>query len=359
VSDPSADRIARLALDRLLESSEDGFAEARHTLAFPRDQGFAVEDDEQTGDVFARATVADALCDVRHLAPDRVDPVLDREVAHLLACRDRDGVGGWRYFPALRELPPDADDLAQAMQVLLRCGRRDEVAANCERAIAAVLGDAHEDGGFETWILPAEDASAARQLERHWVAIAWGSGADVEVVANLLFALVLYDPERFADAIARGARFVLSRQRSDGSWPSTWYHGPFYGTYVCTRLLATVAPEAEALSRAASFLASHAAGAHWGVAAEADPLSTSLALLALAYVAHAGGSVTLDASTVPAALGLLERAAAAPPPIPFIRMELGRPTGRPWAVLSYGSATVTAAYVAKAATAWARMLTAG
>jgi squalene-hopene/tetraprenyl-beta-curcumene cyclase len=335
--------IADDALGAVLDHAPGGFAEAHHTMAFPRDQGFAAGADEQTGDTFARALIADALCDLRARDPDAVAPLLDREAEHLLARRDRTGARAWRYFPGLLELPADLDDLAQVMQVLLRTGRRAAVAAACDGPIALAL-----ESGLDTWIVPrtADDEDLDRQ--RWWIANAWGAGADPEVVANFLYALHLYDPVRHAPALDAGARWLTDRQEPGGWWRATWYHGPFYGTWAATRALHALDPEAHApaLHRAAAAIAGlQRHNGSWGPAPDGDALSTALALLTLALLRP-------DPEGHARAREYLTPLAAAPAADPLVRMELGRPTGRPWAVLSYGSAAVTAALVAKAATAY-------
>jgi len=64
-----------------------------------------------------------------------------------------------------------------------------------------------------------------------------GKGPDVEVVANFLYALFLYDGEKYFGAIKKGVDYLISEQNIDGSWKSRWYYGKYYGTYVCLRLL--------------------------------------------------------------------------------------------------------------------------
>src|SRR6185369_3155358 len=113
---------------------------------------------------------------------------------YLIESRQRSGIGGWKYFPELRELPPDADDLAQIMHVLHRWGRRDAIDAYCTRPLEVVLNDnSHPDGSFETWIVPKSNRSGDEDLQERWIEMAWGSGPDAEVMANLLYALAEID----------------------------------------------------------------------------------------------------------------------------------------------------------------------
>ena len=343
-----------------------GFPDAAHELPFPRAQGFTSARELHRGDVFPRALIADALADADALAPGQLAPLVAAEAEYLLAARRTDGVGGWSYFPTLPELPPDADDLAQVMQVFLHAGRRDWIAAWCEPPLAVLLGHGRlPGGGWETWIVPAAGRSAVQDLQAGWAARAWGTGADPEVVANLLHALALYDRARFGPELAAGRRWLAGVQQPDGSWGSGWYEGPFYGTYVAHRALAASGGgeaggavarnrSGAAVNRGLDFLRRSQRGdGGWG-AGEGDPLSTALALLGLA--AGVGTAVpAADLERARAAAGWLaaRRPATGPwPAVPLIRMELGRAVGRIHQVLTYGSPSVTTAFVLKAAASW-------
>jgi squalene-hopene/tetraprenyl-beta-curcumene cyclase len=342
------------AINKLILEWKDGFPEAVHRMDFPRSQGFSGEEG-QVGDIFQRALIVDTLLDANDANQPQLDdllPVVDYEIAYLLGQRRLTGGGGWSYFPGLLELPSDADDLAQVLQALVRRGRRAEAKAYCERPLSILLGDnAHSDGSLETWIIP-KGRDAESELQHSWAVTAWGTGPDTEVMANLLYAIRLYDKDRFAGAIRSGTQFIASRQEHDGSWKSTWYHGPFYGTWVCVRLLSKTAPDSEALEATWDFLVSRQrSDGGWGSDGEGCPLSTAFALLALAEVT----SRRFDPNRIESAIKSLAYGQSADggwPAVPFIRMELGRPTGRPWHTLTYSSATITTAFVVKALLAW-------
>jgi squalene-hopene/tetraprenyl-beta-curcumene cyclase len=337
---PPAPDLAGAALGALLAAAEDGFAEAAHVMDFPRAQGFSGPAESQRGDVFCRALIGDALQDAGGAAPDRL---IEDAIGHLLARRRTDALGGWSYFPELTELPPDADDLAQVMRLFLRAGRRDLVEHHCEAALTVLLAGAR-DGTFPTWILPDPPKTAEQAMQAEWVRLAWGSTVDAEVVANLLHALLGYDITRFGPAVVAGANWLAAQQHEDGSWPATWYHGPWYGTWQAVRLLAAITPSHPGVARAREFLfQGRQSNGGWGLGDASDPLSTALALLALA------------ATRAPVPTGIVTsglRAMAPPdsgwPAVPFVRMTLGRAGNGPVTVLSYGSRTVTALFVLKA-----------
>jgi squalene-hopene/tetraprenyl-beta-curcumene cyclase len=333
-----------------------GFGEARHIMSFPHEQGFRSTDEYQYGDVFQRALIADALCDANEPSHNQLEPIIDYEVEYLTSARLSD-VGGWSYFPELPELPPDADDLAQIIQVLLRSKRETAVADYCEAPLSALLHhNIHPDGSFETWILPPEgERTDEQRRQAEFVQGAWGTGPDNDVMANLLYALHLYDRGRFAGTIQRGVAYLEAHQQADGSWLSTWYHGPYYGTYVCLRLLTAAKPDSPAIRRALDFLRSRQrTDGGWGIDDRSDPLSTALSLLGLA-IGQKCNHDPRDPDRAARALAYIQHSQEpdeAWPSCQFIRMEVGRATGRVQYVLSYGSRTVTTAFVMKAAIAW-------
>jgi squalene-hopene/tetraprenyl-beta-curcumene cyclase len=355
-------RLARRALQFLIRQWQLGFGEARHLMHFSHAAGFTGKSEMQYGDIFQRAVIADILWEAAQAFQLDLQRVLDFETNYLLEHHCRDGIGGWSYFPNLPELAPDADDLAQMIQVLLHTGRHDEIARYCETPLATLLSDnCHEDGSLETWIIPRTPRSPKQERQLSYAQNAWGTGGDVDVMANLLYALALYDHVRFAEIIDAGIAYIEAHQQADGSWLSTWYHGPYYGTFVCVRLLARVKPDSLALERAQVFLTTHQMPeVCWGLNEEqGDPLSTALALLSYFELARLYKHQDMWPA-IQQALAYLHTSYDAEekawPNCEFIRMELGRPSGQVTKVLSYGSKTITTAFVLKAATAWHSLL---
>jgi squalene-hopene/tetraprenyl-beta-curcumene cyclase len=323
-----------------------GFGEARHIMHLRPEVGFNIQDDYHFGDVFQRALLADGLCDAAEAFGDALHPVMDFELEYLLSRRQRTGVEGWSYFPTVPEVASDADDLGQVMQALLRRGRRPLVEQLCERPLEVLLRDRwRPDGSFETWIVPAHGRTPLQERQVQANAL-WGVGPDNEVMANLLFALALYDHSRFQETLLAGVRYLVSRQEADGHWESRWYYGPYYGTYVCLRLLRVTAAEPAAVDRARRFLrASQRGDGGWALAAESDQLSTALAMLGLAAAWPGTDDLAADR----------ERAARARA---FLAESYGRagweatPFIRPRADAPYRSRTITSLFAMKAALAW-------
>src|SRR5579859_1171499 len=353
------EQLAWQGLQFLIRQWQLGFGEARDLSRFFHAQGFTGESEVQHGDIFQRAVIADILSEVSHIFQLDLQPILDYETNYLLEKRCHDGIGGWSYYPDLPEIPPDIDDLAQMIQLLHHTGRDTEITQYCEQALSTLLADHwHDDGSFETWIVPKEHRTPKQ--ERQWVytQTIWGMGADVDAMANLLYALALYDHARFDKVICLGTAYIEGHQQPDGSWESTWYHGPYYGTFVCVRLLAKVKPGSPCLDLARAFLLkSQLADGSWAMNThKGDPLSTALALLSLLEHDHPGEPQHIFAYEK--AFKYLQysydKDEQAWPRCEFIHGRLTNTVieDQPY---SYGSQTITTAFVLKAAAACHRL----
>jgi hypothetical protein len=333
------DRTLVRGIDALVAEAERGYPEATHLLPFPRAQGFETERDVQSGDVFQRAVLLEALAAIQASGQRDLAPLIAREAEYLLAIRRGYAPGGWSYFPYLDELPADADDLAQCIRALIAAGRRAAARDAAEEPLTILLAEGEiAPGLYETWIVPrAGDARHDRQ--RWWIAHAWGRGPDCEVIANLVIALTALDPGRHAAVIAACSARVAAMQGIDGSWPSSWYYGPFYPGYVCVAALGPRHPAS--LRWKARLRDRRRADGGWGWGTDSDPLSTALALLTLGPrdSAATAGRACLRAMQDPDGLW---------PAVLWIRMELGRAEGRVRTVLGYGSRAIGAGYALRA-----------
>ena len=232
----------------------------------------------RTATLFQRAIVLDALLDAHAAGLPVPRAVLDEEAWAILRAKRRDVAGGWSYIADLPELPPDADDLAVVLRVLVRAGRPG-LAAACNEPLDLALGTTGPDGGFPTWVLE-RDAELDATM-RAYIQLTQSGGVHADVVANLLSSLVLYGEPRHREAVACAAGYLERVQDARGAWASRWYAGPFYGTARAMVALALAAPSSEALDRAGAFLlASRLAAGDWGDG-RAEPLATALAVAGL------------------------------------------------------------------------------
>ena len=373
-------RITLKSLTFICKQWELGFGEVRHIMRFPYSLGHTAKQEYQHGDTFQRAIIAGILCDVNELVESQLNPIITYESNYLLSKQCSDSTGGWSYFPDLPELPPDADDLAQIMQVFIKRGHLDLLKDHCETPLNVLLNDnMHDDGSFETWIIPKENRSSDQERQIKWAKNAWGTGPDCEVIANLLYSLEMYDADRFADTIQKGIDFIEASQQENGSWISTWYHGPFYGIYVCLRLLTKARPNSFAIQSGIEFLlrTQHPDGG-WGLSDQSDALSTALALLGMSTIrtenvpamnnSYSGFSQWADdfgfagiddQERVQAALEYLTESMDEEKSwkgADFIRMDIASAKGDVQNILSYGGRTITTAYVLNTAQIWHKIL---
>lgn len=347
----TSDLVSRGA--RYLFSEQDrGYPEAVHGMNFDELRTGVESTGVHLGCVFQRAIIVDVLQDLHAAGVCKDSSRISRDVAQLIAARLTTIRGGWSYFPTLPDLPPDADDLGQILQVLVRHGYPDIAAAVDDPLELLFANGLHEDGSFETWIVDpdATDESTCRMM--NGIAQAWGSGADVEVVANLSYALALYG-ERFRELIMNAAVYVEKQQTLDGFWVPTWYSSHFYGTYVALRFLALCREGSSAFARAIAYLkAAQRSDGGFGEN-QSTPLETALALLCWnsipAYCSDREGELRQKALRF-LELTMMEDGSWSA--ADFIRMDLNRaqrhrPGYQPKYV-HYKSRTLSTAYVLKA-----------
>lgn len=179
-------------------------------------------------------------------------------------------LGGWCLGDATHAWPV-SDCTAEALSAVLAAHavmEPDERIPDARLARAAdfVLSRQNRDGGFGSY----ERSRAPLWLERlnpsEMFSRCMTDQSYIECTGSCLVALTRFRaavpghaPKRIARAIARGARFLLSRQRSDGAFPGSWGVYLTYGTFHAVRgLRATgLSPDHPALRRAADWLVRH------------------------------------------------------------------------------------------------------
>ncbi|QFZ18616.1 prenyltransferase/squalene oxidase repeat-containing protein [Saccharothrix syringae] len=272
------------------------------------------------GDLLARLLVANALVEVGHpVAGGGPDGYPDREVERLLAGR-RPGRVLWACLPDVPDLPDDSCDvdvLAEVLRLLVGTGRAHALREEVEGALR--------------WAFPTNGSPR-------------GSGAtDPGALANLLHAGLEFGADL---PVERVLDRLCSAQSPDGGWVSGRWPGTLHGTRACMRVIGALrgrwAPPVELGAR--HVLAAQLPDGGWARAGgrAADPLSTAVALLALAEAPGTGP--VLDAAA--AGIGWLRDP---------VRSHAGFPaTHRPDAAAP-GSTDPTAVLVRQAAVRWNRL----
>ncbi len=330
---------ARHALHFLLTEQADEYKNAVHHLHFPRLLLHGVEYQTQPAIVSHRAVILDSLLDAAEAGLPLDPRILAKDVMEILRCKHRDVRGGWSYIQKAPELPPDADDLGQVLQCLVRYGGSD-LASVCDEAIRLVLDYADESGGLCTWILDPNGVSPADGLIRSYLGVMGGWGVHPEVVANMLYGLLLYDAERYREALHRGVRYLEAVQDPAGYWMSKWYKGPFYGTWRALSVLERLSPVSGTSTAARDFLLeAQRVDGSWGESV-GEPLSTAFAILSLCTDVRNKTSAAVSSGE--AYLRETQRANGSWEPVPWIAF----PTIDGDVV--HGSASITTAFAMKA-----------
>jgi len=333
----------------LLAEAERQFAEVRHEMYFPHAAGFSGVSERQSGDIFARATLANLFLDIASLVASAelaaaFRAVARSEASYVARSKVQGRAGGWSYFPGLPELPPDADSLGAAVSLFARVAP--EYRALCREALELVLASARPDGSFETWIVAPGDSPGDRACMQRGIESYWGTGADPDVLAHFYYALCLYDPGRYADAIQRGCSKLLEMQQPGGDWKATWYAGSAYGIGLVLRLLRKAEVGEDAQQRARGFLlGTQRRDGMWG-SGTSNALETALSISALHEIDRSSNLNELGRGN--AALAQCQRDDGSWPATPWIKMEIGRATGKILQVLTYESVTLTTAFCVRA-----------
>jgi hypothetical protein len=270
----------------ILSDQINDYAEAKHIMYLSKMQGFSSSKSIQIGDVFQRAIISDLFCDLSANQHIDLTKFINENVHYLIAKRIKDEIGGWSYFPTFNGIGADIDDLGQVLQLLVKAKQYSLIEKYCAKVIDfAILNCSCENGGIKTCILPSIATNEKQRLQKIYIESKWGEGPDVEVVANFIYSLALYNSIKYESTILRGCSFLETGQTAIGSWQSRWYYGDYYGTYVCTRMLLFDSPKKHkrSLKKATDFLVeSQNLDGGWGlVDKNSDPLNTAFGLMAL------------------------------------------------------------------------------
>lgn len=226
------------ALDYIKDCYLKNFSELKHIMYLSTYEGFDNSESVHVSDIFQRALVNDCLLEVCEALKINASAYFTLECEYLIGQRNTDKIGAWSYFPSVKEIAADIDDLGQIMQLFINSGHRKHVKEYCQNAIDLVLRDrVTASGGIETWIIPQKNRNKQQEKQEQFNTVKWGKGPDVEVVANFIYALSLYDTSKYDLIIRHAIRYIVKCQNPLGFWESRWYYGNYYGTYVCLRIL--------------------------------------------------------------------------------------------------------------------------
>ncbi len=229
------------------------------------DTGFAVEA------LLANPTAARERRDALHRA---YRYLAANQMARSVAGRDPlfpdTAEGGWCFGDSVHGWPV-SDCTAEALAVVLGMHAVIDPPeripdARLAQAADFILSRQNRDGGFGSY----ERSRAPRWLERLNPAEMFTrcmtdqsyiecTGSCLVALSRFRTALPASSPKRIGRGIARGVRFLLSRQRRDGAFPGAWGIYLTYGTFHAVRGLraAGFSPDHPALRRAAEWIVQH------------------------------------------------------------------------------------------------------
>ncbi len=260
------------------------YADLHHYMYFSKNRGFDEGDKIHYSDTFQRAMLNDCMIDIAIVFNVEIKRFLELENKYFLNRINQDEVGGWSYFPTIAEIAADIDDLGQIMQFFIKSNRKELVDKYCSTPIKVALEQrTHSNGGIETWIVPSYNQTEKQKKQDFFNQSKWGTGPDLEVVANFVYALQLYDIKKYKSNIEKALSYIIENQKENGCWESRWYYGNYYGTYVSLRALKNYSNQySKEISNALQFvLVSKNNDGGYGLDDNSDSISTSFALLSL------------------------------------------------------------------------------
>lgn len=240
------------------------------------------------GDIFQRALMLNLLKEISSLGYQISESFCNEELDYLLHAKHIIFKTGWSYFPELPEYCCDVDTASEYIK-LATVFDNELLHKEVRDCIDFIMKHcSYQDGSFDTFLLDKNDTCEEAKRALKAAELFWGRGADVEVNANLVLALHLYDPHSYQKEILRGLNWILSLQHEEGYWESTWYEGKYYGSYICAKLLSQMGINSENAKRLFDFLtASQNRNGSWGIE-DGNVQDTSLALTALIELTKVG-----------------------------------------------------------------------
>jgi len=273
-------------LDFIKSDFEQNYVVLKHIMYLGILEGFKNKATVHISDIFQRALLNDCLISVSNKYNIDISNFLKDECEYLIGKKNKDSVAAWSYFPTVHEISADIDDLGQIIQLFIKSRNRILVKKHCNKAIDVALEQRSlSNGGIETWIIPVINQTEAQKRQEFFNNTKWGKGPDVEVVANFIYALFIYDKEMYKTQIEKSLKFIIKQQNIKGFWESRWYYGNYYGSFICLKLLKEFEKEftKEIQKTLDYFLCCQNSngGFSLNIERESDPLSTSLAILCL------------------------------------------------------------------------------
>lgn len=213
------------------------YGELKHIMHLSKQDGFKNKNEIHVSDIFQRAFIDNYLFDIASKYNSKTSEYFNNETQYFINSKKNDSIGVWSYFPTVKELSSDIDDLGEIVRYFILVNRFDLIESICRKGILTAVQNQTKEGGIQTWILPKNKLSCLQKIQQNFNDSKWGNGPDIEVTANFVYSLFLYKPQLYDDLIAKALEYLVKNQNANGSWNCRWYSGQYYGTFVCLRLL--------------------------------------------------------------------------------------------------------------------------
>ena len=186
------------ALGFIQSDFQQNYADLKHIMYLGKLEGFENDTPTHISDTFQRALINDCFITVANAYNIDISDFLKNECQYLINLRSNDNIGGWSYFPTVQEIAADIDDLGQIMQLFVLSENRQFIGEYCNEAISITLNERMlNSGGLETWIIPKNNQTQVQKRQEYFNSTKWGKGPDVEVVANFIYSLVIFNNEQY------------------------------------------------------------------------------------------------------------------------------------------------------------------
>lgn len=272
------------SLDQLKAQQTKGFPELKHWLfavLFSDEKDLNGREECLGGDIFQRAFILNLELEMLNTGIQIDRESIDKELEYLMNNKHVIFKIGWSYFPNLPEYCCDIDTVSEFIKLSTYLNNP-SIHKEVEESIDFILKNcSYNNGAFDTFMLDKKSTSKESIRALKAAELFWGRGADIEVNANFLYSLSLYNYEKYKEIIEKGTRWILSKQDEDGKWDATWYSGNYYGAYMCSRLLKQLDVKNNSRKRLVNYLiSSQNSNSSWGEG-NGNVQDTALALVAL------------------------------------------------------------------------------
>lgn len=287
ILDTPAKAIIQKALTYIFNEANYDFPEIKHLMYLSRREGFKSKAGVHVTDTFQRAVLGCIISELDIIKSPGMQAFINTEMAYLITRKEKDKTGGWSYYPTVKEISADADDLGQMMQLFIKNNRYDLLDEHCTRPLDVLLKNEFSEasGAITTWILPAK-RNALQDRKNYFNETKWGKGPDNEVMGNILTGMAISGRKEYEHYIQKGIDYLLKQQHHSGYWESRWYYGNYYGTMIIVTLLAEFKEQyKQATDKAQQFIIStQNEDGGWGIDKnKSDALNTAFAISCLKF----------------------------------------------------------------------------